>query len=145
MAVKRTDLMTVGELSRRTGVPVKNLRQYADWGLIYSAGRSESKYRLFDSGALWCVRCILEARRLGLTLAEIRSLTGAYLEVNGQPIGPPFAKLLKASRARVEAKIAELQETLRQIDEFESEHRKQLAGGGGAWWPGDPRASDRSA
>lgn len=31
-------LMTVGELSRRTDVPIKALREYADWGLIYTVG-----------------------------------------------------------------------------------------------------------
>ncbi|MGH4017067.1 MAG: MerR family transcriptional regulator [Pseudonocardiaceae bacterium] len=34
-------LMTVGELSRRTGVPIKNLRQYTDWGLINTVGRHQ--------------------------------------------------------------------------------------------------------
>jgi mevalonate pyrophosphate decarboxylase len=29
--LRQAGLMTVGELSRRTGVPIKNLRQYADW------------------------------------------------------------------------------------------------------------------
>ncbi len=41
-SVRRSGLMTVGELSRRTRVPIKNLRQHTDWGLIYTAGRSES-------------------------------------------------------------------------------------------------------
>lgn len=58
----RSDLMTVGELSRRTGVSVKNLREY-------TVGRSPSNYRLFDTDALWCVRWIRQLR--GLTLAEI--------------------------------------------------------------------------
>jgi DNA-binding transcriptional MerR regulator len=47
-------LMTVGELSRRTDVPIKALREYADGGLIYTVGRSATNYRLFDSDALWC-------------------------------------------------------------------------------------------
>jgi predicted site-specific integrase-resolvase len=44
-------LMTVGDLSRRTGVAVKTLRQYTDWGLIYTVGRSATNYRLFDADA----------------------------------------------------------------------------------------------
>ncbi|WP_396278818.1 MerR family transcriptional regulator [Kibdelosporangium aridum] len=31
-ATNSASLMTVGELSRRTGVPAKALRQYTDWG-----------------------------------------------------------------------------------------------------------------
>ena len=67
--------ITIGELSRRTGVSIKNLRLYAEGGLIRGAGRSESNYRLFDSSAPW-VRHIVEARRLGLKLSEIRDARG---------------------------------------------------------------------
>jgi len=40
--------MTIGALSRRTGVPVKALREYEDLGLIYTVGRSAGNYQLFD-------------------------------------------------------------------------------------------------
>jgi MerR family copper efflux transcriptional regulator len=50
--------MTVGELSRRSGVPVKALRDYTDWGLIETLGRSAGNYRLYTSDALWCVDAI---------------------------------------------------------------------------------------
>jgi hypothetical protein len=46
--------MTIGELSRRTGTPIKALRAYTDTGLVYSAGRSPAGYRLYDESALWC-------------------------------------------------------------------------------------------
>lgn len=116
-------LMTVGELSRRTGVPVKTLRQYTDWGLIYTVGRSAANYRLFDADALWCVGLIGELRGLGLTVAEIRELTATPA-----PIGPHLADLLHDSRARLTARIAELQQTLRRIDEFEGTHEAELVG-----------------
>ena len=35
-----TAAMTIGGLARRTGVPVKTLREYEDLGLIYTVGRS---------------------------------------------------------------------------------------------------------
>ena len=96
--------MTVGELSRRTGVPVKNLR-HTDWGLIYTVGRSPTNYRLFDADALWCVELIGQLRGLGLTVAEIRELTGT-----DTPIGPRLAELLHRSRARLTPRIAELEQ-----------------------------------
>ena len=34
-------LMTVGELARRSGLSIKAIRRYEGLGLIYSAGRSE--------------------------------------------------------------------------------------------------------
>jgi MerR family copper efflux transcriptional regulator len=38
--------MTVGALSRRTGMPARALRAWTDMGLVYSAGRSPAGYRL---------------------------------------------------------------------------------------------------
>ncbi len=121
--------MTVGELSRRTGVPIKTLRQYADWGLVYTVGRSATGYRLFDADALWCIGVIGQLRGLGLTVAELRRLTAIYLERN-EPLGPHLAERLQDSRNRLNARIHHLQETLRRIDDFESAHRPELAGDG---------------
>lgn len=97
----RSRLMTVGEMSRRTGVPIKNLREYTDTGLIYTVGRSPSNYRLYDVDALWCVRWIGKLRGLGLTLAEIRELTAAHAR---RSFGPQLAERLHASRQRLQAR-----------------------------------------
>jgi len=78
MTAEVTTLMTVGELSRQTRVPIKALRAYTDWGLINTLGRSGANYRLYDDEALRCVQIITEMRGLGLTLAEIRSLAHAH-------------------------------------------------------------------
>lgn len=136
----RERLMTVGELSRRTGVSVKNLRQYTDWDLIYSVGRSAGGYRLYDADALWCVGMITTLRGLGLTVAEIRELAGAEPQCEQRQFGPPLARRLRASRARIQARIAELAATLERIDAFEAGHRAELAGHGAPGWTGDPRA-----
>lgn len=135
-----SELMTVGELSRRTGVPTKNLRAYTDWGLIYSVGRSASNYRLYDAEALWCVAAITELRQLGLTLAEIREYGAGYLAREEDAIGPRLAKLLEHSRARVEEQIAELDEVRRRIDEFVVANSDHLHSHSTGAWNGDPRA-----
>jgi len=67
-------LMTVGELARRTGMSAKAIRQFEGLGLIYSAGRSEANYRLFDESAIWCIQVIGNLRSLGLTIKEIQQL-----------------------------------------------------------------------
>ncbi len=106
MSAELTTLMTVGDLSRRTRVPIKALRAYTDWGLINTLGRNGANYRLYDADALRCVQIITELRGLGLTLAEIRALAHAYPDRNGQLIGPSLAQRLRAARARVDAQIA---------------------------------------
>ncbi len=95
--------MTIGQLARRTGVPIKALREYEQLGLIYTLGRSESNYRLFDEEALWCVQVIRTMRSLGLTLKEIQDLTALYLERPGEPIGPHLGEKLEGALTRIEA------------------------------------------
>lgn len=112
--------MTIGELSRRTGVPIKALRDYADAGMIYTLGRSPANYRLFDADALWCVRQIRELRALGLTLAEIAQLSSEDCA------GPSMADLLRGSRERVRSRIAQQQAILHRIDQFEADHHGEL-------------------
>jgi DNA-binding transcriptional MerR regulator len=120
--------MTIGELSRRSGVSVKQLRKYEDLGFIYTVGRSAGNYRLFDESALWCVGAVTMWRGLGLTLAEIADLTERYLGRPGENIGPYLAGLLRSVRERTHSQIGELEERLKRLDAFEAECRAELSG-----------------
>ena len=135
----RSAVMTIGALARRTGVPVKALREYEDAGLIYTVGRSAGNYRLFDEEALWCVGVIGTLRELGLTLNEIRQLTTVYLGQPDEPIGPHLATLLRTARTRTDAQIAELQRRRRRIVQFETDHAARLAGFAPDFRTDDPR------
>jgi MerR family copper efflux transcriptional regulator len=140
MPARGAQHMTIGALSRRTGVPVKLLREYEDAGLIYSVGRSAGNYRLFDDEALWCVAVVTGLRSVGLTMAEICDLTATYLGKASVQIGPRLARVLGAVRSRTTARIDELQRLLERVDRFESEYADELSGRADfrAW---DPRAS----
>lgn len=120
--------MTIGALSKRTGVPVKRLRRYEDLGFIYTVGRSGGNYRLFDESALWCVEVIESWRSLGLTLAEIGDLTDVYLTRTEEHIGPRLAECLLAVRVRTEGRISELRDLLRRIEAYEAKYRAELHG-----------------
>jgi MerR family copper efflux transcriptional regulator len=115
---RQSGLMTVGELARRTGLSHKAIRELEGRGLIYSAGRSESNYRLFDETALWCVGAVGEMRSLGLTLAEIEQLHDSYLKDPDRPPSAEFARLLGRVEERTRAHIAAHQQTLRRIEAF---------------------------
>ena len=128
--------MTVGQLSRRTGVPIKVLREYERLGFLYTLGRGDSNYRLFDDSALWCVLTIQQLRALGLTLKEIREVVAIYLEGSQEPIGPPLSQKLDRARARV----AELQALRERIVEFQATQAAFLAGKSETGpFPSDPR------
>ena len=138
--VSHGGLMTVGELARRTGLSIKAIREYEALGLIYSAGRSEGGYRLFDESALWCARVISTLRSLGLTIKEIDELARAYLDRPEEPIGPRLAALLQGAERRIEDRIAELEAVRGRIRDYRSRHSAALAGRAGADLFGpDPR------
>lgn len=125
---RRAGLMTVGELARRTGLSRKAIRELEGRGLIYSAGRSESNYRLFDETALWCVGAIGQMRSLGLTLAEIEQLHASYLQDPDEPPVAQFARMLDRVQERIRAQIAAHQQTLRRIEAFRANGPARLAG-----------------
>ena len=120
--------MTVGQLSRRTGLSHKAIRELENRGLIYSAGRSEGNYRLFDDTALWCVGAIGELRSLGLTIAEIEELHSGHLDDPSRPIGPHLDHLLSRSYQRITDRIEAQQQTLERIAAFRCAKADLLAG-----------------
>jgi MerR family copper efflux transcriptional regulator len=132
--------MTVGELARRTGMSAKAIREFEGLGLIYSAGRSEGNYRLFDGSAIWCVQVIVNLRALGLTIKEIRQLAAVYLERPGEPIGPPLAALLDRAEQRIEQRRDQLAAIQRRIRAFRAANEAALVGHAEAdLAAGDPR------
>jgi MerR family transcriptional regulator, copper efflux regulator len=134
-------LMTIGELSRRTGLSINAIREYEALGLIYSAGRSEGNYRLFDDTALWCARVIGEMRSVGLTIKEIKRLADAYFADPDEPIGPKIAKALDRAERRIDVQLEELEAVRRRIAAYRIDHAASLAGDDPDFATSDPRRS----
>ncbi len=116
----RLHAMTIGQLSKLTGVPIKLLRTYEDLGFLCTLGRSESNYRLFGEEALRCVQTVQSLRSLGLTLKEIQALVIRSCQREGEP----FEELLQASLAqalaRIDTQISTLQARRERILEFQA-------------------------
>lgn len=69
--------MTIGELSRTTGVPASAIRYYEDAGVLPKPGRLNGRRR-YDSGAIARVNVLRFAQQAGFTLQDIRDLFGAF-------------------------------------------------------------------
>ena len=67
-------MMTVREVSRKTGVSVRTLRYYDQVGLLPPAAVSDAGYRLYDLESLSRLQCILLLRELQFPLKRIREL-----------------------------------------------------------------------
>ena len=67
-------MMTVKEVSRKTGVTVRTLHHYDAIGLLPPTEVTEAGYRLYDDSALDRLQTILLYRELRFSLEEIRAI-----------------------------------------------------------------------
>ena len=65
-------LLTIGQLARRSGVPVRTLRFWSDAGVLPETERSGSNYRRYDARAVARLDLVRTLRELGLGLDEVR-------------------------------------------------------------------------
>ncbi|SIT89781.1 redox-sensitive transcriptional activator SoxR [Microbacterium sp. RU33B] len=70
------ELLTIGEVSQRTGVATSALRFYEELGLIGST-RTAGNQRLFARHMLRRVALISVAKRLGIPLSDVHSVFAA--------------------------------------------------------------------
>ncbi|MFD9408717.1 MerR family transcriptional regulator [Streptomyces sp. NPDC059989] len=76
-----TTLYSIGELSRRTGLPVRTIRFYSDSGVVAPTTRSPAGYRLYDLDALLRLELLRTLRELGMDLATIQRVLDRELSV----------------------------------------------------------------
>ena len=102
-----SDLLTIGEVSRRSGVTSSALRFYEDRGLITSE-RAGSGHRRYARPVLRRIAFIVFAQRVGLTLGEIGAEL-AKLPEGRVPARRDWARLSRRWSTRIDERIAELE------------------------------------
>ena len=100
-------VLTIGEISRRSGVASSALRFYEQRGLIASQ-RAGSGHRRFPRSALRRIAFIVFAQRVGLSLEEIAAEL-AKLPADRAPAREDWARLSGNWTRRIDQRIAELQ------------------------------------
>jgi len=102
-----SELLTITEVARRSGVAASALRFYEERGLIRSE-RAGSGHRRYPRAVLRRVAFLVFAQRVGLTLDEI-SAELAKLPRDHAPEGEDWTKLSSGWTARIDERIAQLQ------------------------------------
>ena len=150
-----SELLSIGEVSKRSGVASSALRFYEERGLITSE-RAGSGRRHYRRPVLRRIAFIVFAQRIGLTLEEI----GGELEKlpeNRAPTRRDWSRLSRGWTGRIDERIAELERLRAGLDQCIgcgclSLDRCKLAnpgdragsrGPGPRYWLGDPRAGLR--
>lgn len=68
--------LRIGQLAKKLNTTTKTLRFYEDIGLFNSISRSDSGYRLYDANSITQANLVVQLRRLGFTLKELKMLLG---------------------------------------------------------------------
>jgi MerR family redox-sensitive transcriptional activator SoxR len=102
-----TELLTIGEVARRSGVASSALRFYEERGLI-RAERAGSGHRRFPRVILRRIAFIVFAQRVGLSLDEIGEEL-AKLPPDRAPTRRDWSRLSSKWSARIDDRIAELE------------------------------------
>ncbi len=111
----KQDKMKIGELARVTCLTVKSIRYYELLQLLAEAPRTESGYRIYGQEAVERLQFIKKAKRLGLSLDEIKDI----LELHESQQAPCVHVL-----ALLERKIADVDGIIEDLQSF----RQDLAG-----------------
>ena len=106
--------LTIGALSKRTGVAASALRFYEAQGLIH-ATRTDGGQRRYARSTLRRVSFIRVAQQVGLHLEEIRAAL-ASLPDNRTPTQQDWHHLSVTWRPRLDAQIARLQRLRDRLD-----------------------------
>lgn len=98
------ELLTIGQLAERAGVPVRTIRYWSDIGVLTPEGRSAGGYRLYGAEAVARLELVRTLRELGLGLEEVGRIVSSettVAEVAAAHVAALDARIraLRASRA----------------------------------------------
>lgn len=104
--------MKIGEVAKATGLTTKTIRFYEAEGLLPDSARRPSGYREFGVDAIDRLEFIRKAKRLGLSLDEIKGI----LQVHD--LDEPTCIHV---RSLLDEKVAQVEKALRDLQEFRAE------------------------
>lgn len=112
--LKPSDLLSIGEIARRTGLSISAIRFYEERRLIEPV-RTNGNQRRFLRSDIRRLSFILIAQKLGLTLGEIEAEL-VKLPQGRTPDTRDWEAISAAIRARLDAQIDELTRTRDRLD-----------------------------
>jgi DNA-binding transcriptional MerR regulator len=116
---------TIGQLADEFAVTHRTIRYYEDLGLISPQRRST--VRIYHRRDRTRLNLILRGKRLGFPLEEIRTIIDLYDEPRGQASQLSYVlDQIQARRADLERRRSDIEDGLRELDDFEGRCRDDL-------------------
>lgn len=104
---QKMKLMTIGNVSKQSGIGVETVRFYEKSGLINEPPRTESGYRQYPPSTVIRIQFIKRAKELGFTLKEIKELLN--LRLDPMTTCDDVRQVAEEKQENVQAKIQSLQ------------------------------------
>jgi DNA-binding transcriptional MerR regulator len=98
----------ISEVAKRTGFSRPAIRYYEEIGLVPAPSRLKSGYRVYDDRSLDRLSFISRAKRLGLSLDEVRELAAIWDQDECAPVQTRLAGLVADRLTETQDRIAEL-------------------------------------
>src|SRR5256712_642979 len=141
------DGLLIGEVAARSGVSRKALRLYEARGILPRPHRTGSGYRVYPTDVLGLLAFVGQARRLGLTLAEIGHVV-ALRRAGAAPCNHVRA-LLERKAADLAGLLSAVQTTLRAWQRHPDRHAAicqniEAKGGDTSWRSSQSRSVPRA-
>jgi MerR family transcriptional regulator, redox-sensitive transcriptional activator SoxR len=113
--MRSTDLLSIGEVSDRTGLSVPTIRYYEQCGFV-RASRTAGGSRRFARSDIRRLSFVMLLQSFGLSLEDIRAAM-ANLPLERAPRAADWRRVSGSIRDRLDQRIAELERTRDMLDQ----------------------------
>lgn len=110
----KSNVLTIGDLSKVTGTKVETIRYYERIGLLAAPARTAGNYRAYGKTELGRLSFIRRARDLGFGIEQIRTLLG--LAVKKKRSCKAVDAIARQHLADVDGKLADLMALRSELD-----------------------------
>jgi DNA-binding transcriptional MerR regulator len=117
--------MKIGEVARRSGLPIKTIRFYSEEGLIHPIGRSEGGYRLFSEEVFAELTLIRTLKAMEIPLQDVRQILESRR--SGVCTCASLQETIRTKAGEIEQKITALRDLHSELEDLLS--RWQDCGG----------------
>lgn len=110
------NLLTIGQISSKVGLPTKTIRYYESIKLLKPAKRADNSYRLYSNEDVIRLSLIKQGRALGLSLDEVKGLVEEGLDGSCEDLKESIILKLPNYIQSVKDRIAELQQFQQEME-----------------------------
>lgn len=117
---------TIGELAKAYDITPRSIRFYEEQGLLSPERNGQSRiYRKKDKVRL---KLILRGKRLGFTLAEVKTLFNLYdSSQNSEAQLEAMLQMTEQKRAIMHQQLEDIQMLMNELDEVEARCKEELS------------------